>query len=479
MTTLLFIQNPGKLITSLVSLNTFKTLSNNPFSQKLLLLLFLSGIGAGAINAQNITISAANISCDHYGNNYIHSSPSTIDGNSSQQKVTITFQQYQCEPCKQITFTKNDGSTVNLLQDANSGTFAVTGTMKNPSPAGNLEATDNTLSINGLDCGWDIGNISITMYLKYEKTTNTLYYSSNPINSEENPGDNDNGNNNNNTTNNGTATYDDLILGRGDKQFIFHIPTQNPNDPPVLYIAPKKSASNEALRSDGDSSNDFDWNNQITFKHDGGIGIGVIDPQVKNAKLQLYTNTNSTDTVFGLHATMDNITTTNTSKPSYGAYFRNTQSSSSGSSGSALYGAYLDNTNNTYSGPAYGVYSNNTINGYGKSEYGFYTNKSGGSGYARTLYGFYSTNSVRQAEYTSTYGTYLKNTKGGGCINGTMYGIHVTNIDSSALGSVYGAYLDNTKQSANVGDVYGIYSINSSNSVPGKTYGAYFSATRT
>jgi len=230
-------------------------------------LLCIAGINA---SAQNVTITAGTMDCDNYGNNDIRFSPSSFTSNGTQQKVTITFKQYQCERCKQIVFTKNGGNAVNLSQDVASGEFTVTGIQKNPPPVSNPEVTDNKLSFHGLDCGWDVGDVSLSMYLKYEEATNTLYYSSNPIGSEGGSGDDGNGNDNNNNTTNSV----DLILGKGDKQFIFHTQPQNPNDPPVVLIAPKLP-----------NSTDFDWSKQITLKNDGSLlmsagnlGVGTTTP---------------------------------------------------------------------------------------------------------------------------------------------------------------------------------------------------------
>lgn len=249
MATSLFIENAGKKLCA-----------------SFILIFF--GTGAGVINAQNTTITAAQVDCENYGNNDIRFSPSSINADGTQQKITITFKQYQCERCKQIVFTKNNGTQVNLAQDAASGAFTITGIQKNPLPVSNTEITGNWLSFNGLDCGWDVGDISISVYLKYETETNTLYYSSNPFGSEgEDPGDEDG---NNNTSNN----WDDLILGGGNKQFIFHTQMQNPNDPPVVFIAPKLP--------DGTG---FDWSKQIILKNDGSLlmnagklGVGTTTP---------------------------------------------------------------------------------------------------------------------------------------------------------------------------------------------------------
>jgi len=246
---------------------------------KKLATIILLIIGASAAYAQNVTISAGDYDCNW--NNFVYSSPSSINGDGSQQKVTITFKQYQCVKCKQIAFTKN-GSAVNLVQDAASGEFTVTGVQRNPLPVSNFNIAGNILVINDFndidsDCGWNIGDISITMYLKYESATNTLYYSSNPIGSGGGNPDDGNGNENGNNNNNNTTNLDDLILGKGDKQFIFHTQQQQPNDPPVVFIAPKLP-----------NSTDFDWSKQIILKNDGSLlmsagnlGVGTTDPKHK------------------------------------------------------------------------------------------------------------------------------------------------------------------------------------------------------
>ena len=255
------------MITSLSSGNASKKL----FASFVLILL---GIGT-TINAQNTTISAGQMDCDNYGNTDIRFSPATFAGNGTSQKITITFKQYQCERCKQIVFTRNDGSVVNLAKDAASGAFAVTGVQKNPLPVSDTEVAGNKLSFNGLDCGWDVGDVSISVYLKYETATNTLFYSSNPFGSEG--GNTGGGGTGGGTGNNTTNNSDDLILGGGNKQFIFHTQMQNPNDPPVVFIAPKLP-----------SGTGFDWSKQIILKNDGSLlmsagnlGVGTTDPKYK------------------------------------------------------------------------------------------------------------------------------------------------------------------------------------------------------
>ena len=74
-----------------------------------------------------------------------------------------------------------------------------------------------------------------------------------------------------------TIEVNDLILGKGNKQFIFHSQMYQPNDPPILYIAPKLSGST-----------DYDWSKQIILKNDGSLlmnagnlGVGTATPQAK------------------------------------------------------------------------------------------------------------------------------------------------------------------------------------------------------
>ncbi len=71
----------------------------------------------------------------------------------------------------------------------------------------------------------------------------------------------------------------DIRLGTGNKQFIFHTQMSNPNDPPIVFIAPKLS-----------NNTGFDWNKQIILKNDGsllmsagslGVGTGNITPVAK------------------------------------------------------------------------------------------------------------------------------------------------------------------------------------------------------
>ena len=234
------------------------------------ILLFFSGINSYSQN--NVTITAGTLDCDNYGNNDIRFSPSAFPGNGTQQVITVTFAQYQCERCKQITFTKNNGSAVRLVKDVASGAFAVTGVQRNPSVVSNTEVAGNRLSFNGINCGWDVGDVSITLYLKYEQSTNTLYFSSNPAGGSpgSTPGGGDDGIH-------AAASQDDLILGRGGKQFIFSTQMENPDNPPVVFIAPKQPGSSN-----------FDWSKQITLTSDGSLllstgnlGIGTLDPQYK------------------------------------------------------------------------------------------------------------------------------------------------------------------------------------------------------
>ncbi|MDR0811061.1 MAG: hypothetical protein LBN23_02125, partial [Paludibacter sp.] len=58
----------------------------------------------------------------------------------------------------------------------------------------------------------------------------------------------------------------DFVLGTGNKQFIFHTQSQNPNNPPIIYITPKLNAT------------EWDWNKSIIFNHEGKVGIGGISP---------------------------------------------------------------------------------------------------------------------------------------------------------------------------------------------------------
>ena len=58
---------------------------------------------------------------------------------------------------------------------------------------------------------------------------------------------------------NAQNTDGDLILGTGNKQFIFHTQMFKPTDPPVVFIAPKLS------------NGTFDWSKQIILKNDGSL----------------------------------------------------------------------------------------------------------------------------------------------------------------------------------------------------------------
>lgn len=75
--------------------------------------------------------------------------------------------------------------------------------------------------------------------------------------------------------NNANIIANDMILGRNAKQFIVHSQSHKPNDPPVLYIAPKLA-------------NSWDWTKQIVIKHDGtfaltggSLGVGTTNPLQK------------------------------------------------------------------------------------------------------------------------------------------------------------------------------------------------------
>jgi hypothetical protein len=221
--------------------------------------------------------------------------------------------------------------------------------------------------------------------------------------------------------------------------------------------------------------------------------MGIGNAPKSNAKLRLYNSVNSTDTVFGLHTDVANISSSSTkpvygiystnanassSGTLYGAYFKNTRSNNSGGSSTPIYGIYLDNNNASYLGSTYGVYSSTKASGYVKSIYGFYSNNLYNGSYIGSLYGVYSNNTLRSSN-GEVYGAYLKNTRASSSSTGspnTMYGIYSANIDSSAYGSVYGAYMSNTKTGGGTGDVYGIYSVNNNGSAAGSTYGAYFTA---
>lgn len=238
------------------------------------LLVTLCFLGMNAYTQNNVTISAGALDCDNYGNSDIRFSPSSFSGDGTLQTITITFSQYQCERCKQITFTKNDGSEVILVKDAASGAFAVTGVQRNPSAVSHVDIAGNKLSFNGIDCGWDVGNVSVTLHLKYEAAANTLLFSSNPIGTGSGSGDSGNNGDGNTGT---TTAQDELILGKDNKQFIFSTQAQQPNDPPVVFIAPKLP--------DGTG---FDYGKQITLTHNGdlllstgNLGIGTSEPQFK------------------------------------------------------------------------------------------------------------------------------------------------------------------------------------------------------
>jgi hypothetical protein len=78
-----------------------------------------------------------------------------------------------------------------------------------------------------------------------------------------------------NLTSNYIISNNDIIVGSNNKQFILHTQQQSPNDPPILFFAPKLS--------DGSA---FDWSKQIVMNSEGSllvtggkIGIGTVNPQ--------------------------------------------------------------------------------------------------------------------------------------------------------------------------------------------------------
>jgi len=409
MTTFLFIRNLGKLLVSLVSLNAFKTLFNNAFSQKAWLFLFCLLI-TGNMNAQCPNGIEASPIVNESACSWSRGGSGNFDGACgttfaiSHGSTTDPMYLY-----KSVTLQAGDyifGASSGGIKFISTDTY-LNGRLTANATTGLITVPITGTYIVGITGGvglWWVPNIPSTVRL--EKCV--------AASSSGNTGENDNNNNSN-----GIANYDDLILGSGDKQFIFHTQMQNPNDPPVIYIAPKKSGSD-----------DFDWNNQITFKHDGSIGIGSVP--LPNTKLCLYNNIISTGTnIYGLQSHMEVIG----SSPLYGAYFKNKRTGGMGSFGLS-YGIYVDNEISTFSNFTYGVYVNNTGSSYGGRLHGFYA-KNIGIGNERILHGLYVDN-INSSGRGETYGAYLNNIRDIG--EGDVYGIHTFNSSADPTGSVYGIH---------------------------------------
>ncbi len=221
---------------------------------------------------------------------------------------------------------------------------------------------------------------------------------------------------------------------------------------------------------------------QINVDNAGNVGIGAA-PNSK-AKLLLNNTKAATDTLSGLHSTVEN-TNLNLTKPVYGlysnnnnasmsnslygAYFKNTQTSSLGGKGLPLYGIYLDNTNYPSSGYGftYGTYTNNITTGYSNTVYGHYVNNTN-NGVTGNIYGFYANNISKNTYSGTMYGIYLKNDRSIGGY-GDVYGIYSENT-SKANGAIYGAYLSATSTSNRI---YGIYSTVSGGDANNR-YAGYF-----
>jgi hypothetical protein len=78
----------------------------------------------------------------------------------------------------------------------------------------------------------------------------------------------------------------DIIIGKGNNQYIFSTQSWMPNNPPKVFIAPKIA-----------NTNVWDWDNQIIFDHTGSllvtggnIGIGTTSP---TSKLHLVASSSS------------------------------------------------------------------------------------------------------------------------------------------------------------------------------------------
>ena len=220
--------------------------------------------------------------------------------------------------------------------------------------------------------------------------------------------------------------------------------------------------------------------------------VGIGNDHKSNAKLRLYNSMSSSDTIFGLHTTMENTSTsgygptyrpplygihsTNASSsygPLYGAYFKNTLSYPSSGPAIPLYGIYLDNSNSAYSGTNYGVYTKNTSDSYTGTIYGFYADNSISS-YSGSAYGIYAKNTGGGSNGGTSYGAYLSNDRPGGGIPGsisTVYGLYSTNTNS-ANGPVYGAHLSATSLTSSSA-VYGLYSTVSGGAA-NQCYAGYF-----
>ena len=60
----------------------------------------------------------------------------------------------------------------------------------------------------------------------------------------------------------GMIVKEDIIVGTGNKQFIFHTQTQYPNNPPLICIAPRIA-----------NTSTWDWSKQILIKDDGSLTV--------------------------------------------------------------------------------------------------------------------------------------------------------------------------------------------------------------
>ena len=122
-----------------------------------------------------------------------------------------------------------------------------------------------TINLNAQNASWTYSSGSITLN---PSTANVGIGTATPTSKLDVTGD---------INVNGNVTINDLFLGKGNKQFIFHTQMGNPNDPPVVFIAPKLP-----------NNTGFDWSKQITLKNDGSLymsagnlGIGTVNPTAR------------------------------------------------------------------------------------------------------------------------------------------------------------------------------------------------------
>ncbi|MDR1729863.1 MAG: tail fiber domain-containing protein [Prevotellaceae bacterium] len=184
---------------------------------------------------------------------------------------------------------------------------------------------------------------------------------------------------------------------------------------------------------------------QINVDNAGNVGIGGT-PNSK-AKLLLKNSKAATDTLFGLHSTVEN-SNGNLNNPLYGAYFKNRLMNGSNPGSAPFYGIFIDNQNTKYANSTYGVYTNNNVSGYSSSTYGYYVNNiAGNGGYSGSIYGLYANNTSTFSYGSTVYGAYLSSTGATGTNhpeNHSVYGIYST-VSGGASAKRYSGYFTGGK----------------------------------